>query len=130
MAMQFHNLNIGEGHIITVERANFTSKPTSSTADGVNNEDQDPDPEEEQVDVEVDSAVQSHTAASSLPAKEVQEMLYHILPAESEGGNYPLTLIRNAFHSTPPADTDHSAYFDDLEVSRHRYFPFTASSPR
>lgn len=111
--------------MITVERASFTSKPASSTATADGNEDQDhPDPEQQD---EADTAVQPHTA-TSLPLKEVQEVLYRILPAESEGGNYPLTLIRNAFHSAPPADTntDLSAYFDDLEVSCN---PITVHCP-
>ena len=98
--------------MITVERANFANKPTSSAAEDGKNEELDKDKEEQD---DAESAAQTHPAAS-LSTLEVQGVLYSILPAESEGGKYPLTLIRNAFHSTPPADTDISAYFDDLEV--------------
>ena len=102
--------------MITVERANFANKPTSSTTEDGSNEELEKDKEEPD---DAESAVQTHPAAASslsLSTLEVQGVLYSILPAESEGGKYPLTLIRNAFHSTPPADTDISAYFDDLEV--------------
>jgi len=102
--------------VITVERANFANKPTSSTTEDGSNEELEKDKEEPD---DAESAVQTHPAAASslsLSTLEVQGVLYSILPAESEGGKYPLTLIRNAFHSTPPADTDISAYFDDLEV--------------
>lgn len=171
---QFNNLDIGDGHIISVVRAEFNSTTcTAGTNKGTSNSSTLPTAESGNMIMDVDgdlpmlgstlgpksanggqSAVDktergfhSHfvhststyndigsraqpnnatTTAASITTMHtntssggISDILYTLLPIETEVGRYPVVLILNAFDPTNAHDDDPS-FFDELEVSSWR----------
>lgn len=141
---QFNGLDIGDGYVISVTRAEFGNNSTASTnadpgtgsgtgtstggtlAAAANKGKEAPHAHEGRpssyfVHGQSVQSAATKTAESALSTQHQQEIaaLCAMLPTETEAGVYPVALLMNAFDCQAAAQAEEdTGFFDELEVTR------------